>query len=237
MLKRFFLATLLLSGAVAVVSLPPRAGAGGKEAADNAQPSVAYNDTRQIAIAFDLVDLGRATKAPDLLISAARILKRIDAKDGDIPAEVSGGKDEPGVKTDLKKVAKDLLSEAVKLAPDNKTIADLATHAAEEKLIVPPAEAGKRGSFGGAKQYYHQPGAGVTITWRVKFVGGQDAAVSVRGNGRNNLTLRVSGNDGVNLSWQSRNPSLNWVPARNAMYTITVQNNGPGGCAYTLYHN
>jgi len=239
MLQRVTLAALLLSGllAWAVLSAPERASAEDKETAKAAPPGVAYNDTRQIAIALDLVDLGRTTKAPDLLISAARILRRIEPRDGDDKPQVSGGTDEPGIKTDLKTVAKNLLTEAVKMAPDNKTIADLAKHATEEKLVVPPPEPGKRGTFGGPKQYFHQPGAGVTLTWQARFVGGQDAAVSVQGNGRNSLTLRVSGNDGVNQYWTSRNPSLNWVPHRNAMYTITVTNNGPGGCAYTLYHN
>jgi hypothetical protein len=239
MLKCISLTAMLLSGLLAWATLntPERAHAGGdKDASKDAPASVAYNDTRQIAIAFDLVDLGRTAKAPDLLISAARILRRIETQDGDEKGEVGGGTDEPGIKTNLKTVAKELLSEAVKMAPDNKTIAELAQHAADEKLVVPP-EPGARGSMRGARQHFHKPATGVSVTWKLKFVGGQPAAIAVRGNGRNILDLRVSGADGVNLYWLSQNPSLTWVPMRNAAYTITVTNKGPGPVAYTMFHN
>jgi hypothetical protein len=142
-------ALLAAMGVSALVALGASAGGGDK--ADGKDPGVAHNDTRQLAMAFDLIELGRATRAPDLLISAARILRRIEPRPGEVTPEVSGGKDEGGVKLDLKAKANELLTEAVAMSPDNATIASMAKLAREERLVVPPAESGKRGTFGGPR--------------------------------------------------------------------------------------
>jgi hypothetical protein len=232
-------AAALAAGLFTVLSL---GGSSSAQEGDkpSAPPSVVHDDTRQIAVALDLIELGRATKAPELLISAARILHRIEPQKGDLTPEASNGTDQGGGEPpSFKTMAKDLFAEAVKLAPkkEAKAIAALVKQAEANDLVIPPPEKRNRESFGGPRSYFHQPGAGVVMTWRMKFIGGRPASVTVQGNGRNMLTLRVSGNDGVNLSWTSRNPALNWVPNRNAGYTVTVTNDGPGGAAYTLYHN
>src|SRR5947209_239922 len=91
-------AVALAAGLFALVTLSERGSAqgGDKDTASAAHSSVVHDDTRQIAVALDLIELGRATKAPELLISAARILRRIETKKGDITPEVSNGTDQAG---------------------------------------------------------------------------------------------------------------------------------------------
>jgi hypothetical protein len=237
MTKRLWTTALLLAGLAGLVGLSGGLGAADKkDEAPSAPAGAGPNEAQQIAMAYDLADMGHRAKAPDLLVTAARILRRINPIDGTDQPAAEGGNDAKGEKVSLKEVADGWLAEARKMAPDDKAIAALADQAAKEDLVFPP-EPGKRGTFGGPRQYFHRPGVGVALTWNLRFRGGQPASVSVQGNGRNTLTLTVRGNDGVFLTQTGPNPAANWVPAASAGYTVTVRNDGPGSAAYTLYHN
>jgi hypothetical protein len=200
-----------------------------KDAAVQADP--AGDAVRHIAAALDLAELGRKEKAPELLIAAARALRMIPATAGKDKAEVKEGKDElksgeeaPSMVT----MSDELLAEAMKLAGDDKAIAELAQRVKETKT---------RESLGGPRSYYHRPGAGSTIVHTATFLAGRRGSVTVSGNGVNSLTLRVDGPGRGHWEWTGLNPHLDFYPGLTGVCTISVTNNGPGPVAYTLWHN
>lgn len=202
-----------------------------KEDAVQVKADPVSDDVRHIALAYDLAEYGRKAKSPEMLVSAARILRKIRTTPGTEKPTIEGGKDEKEEKAEavsLLEESNHLLAEARKLAPDDALIGDLIERITKEKT---------RGSIGGPRSHYHKPGAGTTMTWNVSFAGGQPASVAVQGNGRNALTLTVRGPGGHFLTWTGPNPSLSWVPRQTKPYTITVTNDGPGACAYRMYHN
>jgi hypothetical protein len=227
---RFWGVALLLAG-VTCLTLGPALLADEKEKPTKVESDPAADDVRHIASALDLAELGRKEKSPVLLIAAARTLRLIPTTPRKEKVEVKEGKDElkaneeaPG----MVKMSDDLLAEAMKLAPDDKVIADLVQRVKETKT---------RESLGGPRTYYHRPGAGSTIVHTATFRGGRVGRVVVNGNGINTLTLRVAGPGTGRWEWIGPNPSLDFVPGITGVCTISVTNNGPGPVAYTLWHN
>lgn len=211
------------------LSLSP-AAADDKKSEPVAKADPVADAVRQIAMAYELAEYGRQTRSPEILVAAARILRHIHTTPGKEPSKVEQGKEEPGdaEAVSMVKESEKLLAEAKNLAPDDSTIAQLIDRTMREK---------SRGAVGGPRSYRHRPGAGAVISMSVRFRGGQPASVSVTGNGRNTLTLRVTGPEGLNLVWTGPHPSLNWVPDVAHTYTISVRNDGPGPVGYTLFHN
>lgn len=206
-------------------------GAADDQAAAPVKADPISDDVRNIAMAYDLAAYGRTARSPESLVTAARILRQIRALAGTESSSVEGaGNDTEEKQEPISLLAESdrLLDEARKMAPDDAVIAQLADRVAKEKT---------RGSLRGPRSYTHQPGSGVKRTWNLRFVGGQPASVAVRGNGRNLLTLTVTGPGGHYLTWTGPNPSLSWLPRTTHGYTITVTNNGPGKAGYTLFHN
>lgn len=192
---------------------------------------------RQIAMAAELAEMGRATKTPDMLVTAARILRRIRTAPGTGKTTVEGT-EEKGEPVSLTAQSDALLKEARTMAPDDAALGDLIARAAKD---APPAadKTGPqgRGSLIGPRTYFHRPGAGTVVTLATTFQGGMPASVAVTGNGRNSLTLTVTGPGGHYYTWTGLNPSVTWVPNATKTFTISIKNNGPGAAAYTLYHN
>lgn len=222
----------ILAGLLGGLGTPSAAPADEKKD-DSVQvkPDPVSDDVRHIALAYDLADYGRSIKSPEMLISAARILRKIRTTPGKEKPTIEDGKDEKDDSDEpvsLVAESDKLLAEARKLAPDDAIIGELAERAAKEKT---------RGSVGGPRSHYHKPGAGVKLTWNVTFKAGQPASVAVQGNGKNTLTLTVTGPGGHYLYWSGPNPSVSWVPKVTKTYTISVTNDGPGACAYRMYHN
>jgi hypothetical protein len=187
----------------------------------------------EIDTAYDLADLGRAEKKPALLIVAARMMAKHKLVPGDGKATTEGGKEvASSADLSMREQAERLLAEAKSMDPSNEAVAALVAAATKE------LEAGGRGAIGGPKYYSHSPGVGQTINLAVPFVPGQPATISVRGNGRNSLTLKVQhpGRGGW-LEQTGRNPSVTWVPVVAAPQVITITNNGPGSVSYTLFTN
>src|SRR5262245_57699392 len=172
MTRRFWTAALL-AGLLGFSGLGAPAADDKKDEKKGAPAAEAHDafpdDVQQIALAYQLAEMGRRAKAPDLLVSAARILRRIKPVEGDTKPEVKGGEDAKGEKVVLVKESDKLLAEAKALAPDDKAVAAAADKAAKEDLVFPPVP-GKRGTYGGPRSYHHQPGAGVTLTWNRSFV-------------------------------------------------------------------
>jgi hypothetical protein len=228
MTKRFLAVAVLLAG-LSCLTLGPGVLAEEKKDAPTSDPAAIA--VRHIASALDLAELGRKEKEPELLIAAARTLRMISTVPGKEKVEVKEGKDElkEGDKAPtMTEMSDALLAEALKLAPDDKVIADLVQRVKETKT---------RESLGGPRTYYHRPGAGSTIVHTARFIGGRVGRVAVTGNGVNTLTLRVEGPGGAHWVWVSRNPSLDFVPGQTGVCTISVTNDGPGPVAYTLWHN
>jgi hypothetical protein len=186
---------------------------------------------QHITSAYDLAAYGRKEKAPELLVSAAFVLRTVHVEKGDEKPKVEKGEEsdgKPAEAVSLKAVSDKLLAEAREMAAGDKLVLDLADRVTKEKT---------RESVGGPRSYYHQPGAGSTLTWNVTFYGGRPASVGVTGNGRNSITLTVQGPGGHYATWTGHNPQLSWVPNATKTFTVSVTNNGPGSCAYTFYHN
>jgi hypothetical protein len=219
-------AGLLLALAAILVTLPGSRAADSPAKSKEEKSAEAVNS---IAAAYRMADAARESKSPEMLIGAAKLLRSISAKPGDVETttekgeKVKGGEAEP-----LQKIAAAWLKEAGAMAPKDELI---------QKLVSRLLDTEEQGSLGGPRSYFHRPGVGQTINWNVTFAGGQPASVSVTGNGRNRLTLTVTGPQGHYYTWTGGNPSVNWVPDRTKTYTITVRNDGPGEAAYTLYHN
>jgi len=231
MLKRLWLTCVTLGTfgflTLGLVPTPPVTAA--EKSTDERSEKQVKEDgekVKALGMAYELVDMGREKKSPEMLIAAARILRTTRTTPGKEKTEIKEGKDEKSDKdeVDLKEESDKLLKEAVALDKGAKPLAD-----GVAKL--------GRGSLGGPRSYFHRPGAGTVISLGVSFRGGQPANISVTGNGRNSLTLTATAPNGHFLTWTGLNPSLNWVPVNTHGWTITVTNNGPGAAAYTLYHN
>jgi hypothetical protein len=227
---RFWSVALLLAG-LSCLTVGPVVLADEKEKPAKVESDPAADACRHIASALDLAELGRKEKSPVLLIAAARTLRLYPATPGKEKVEVKEGKDELKAGEEaptMTRMSDELLDEAMKLAPDDKTIAELAQRVRENKT---------RESLGGPRTYYHRPGAGTTIVHTANFIGGRVGSVTVSGNGVNTLTLRVDGPAGGHWEWTGRNPHLDFVPGNTGVCRIAVTNNGPGPVAYTLWHN
>ena len=61
--------------------------------------------------------------------------------------------------------------------------------------------------------------------------------MTIRGDGYHTLTTTVQGPGGYYYQWTGRNAATTWVPGVPGLTSITVVNNGPGACDYTMYHN
>jgi hypothetical protein len=195
-----------------------------------AEAGSAADAVRHIASAYDLAAIGRQEKSPELLVAAARVLRLFIASPGPKKATVENGKDEKGTREppSLRAESDRLLAEAENMGTDNAALADLIKDMLKDKT---------RGATGGPKAYSHQPSAGATVTLDVQFDGKAPATITVQGNSRNLLTLTVTDPDGPHASSTGMSPMISWVPRATKTFKISVTNNGPGTCPYTLYHN
>lgn len=209
---------------------PPAVAEERKElSGEDKSAAAAAEVVREIGMAVQLADYGRKEKSPQMLIAAARILRHIHTTPGsDEPKAEKGevAKQKPASLADL---SEKLLDEARKMAGDDKTILEMADRVAKEEKT--------RGALGGPRSYTHAPGDGSVLTWNVRFRPGVPASVSVVGNGRNMLTTTVQGPGGYYFTWTGHNASTSWIPAVPGPTSITVVNDGPGPCYYTMYHN
>ncbi len=219
------------------------ASVGGPAAADEAKkddtstvkPNPAAEDVANVALAYRLAEYGRKHKSPEMLVSAARILRHVKTTPGketpkiEAPKGEETPKDEPLEAASLMDESKKMLADAKKLAPDDAIVAELVERAAKEKT---------RGSLGGPRTYRRALRPGFTNTWGVNFVGHRPASVSVTGNGIAVFTVEAI-NDGGQVVAVNTGPypSLNWVPAFTRRFTLRVRNDGGGFSGYTLYHN
>ncbi len=224
------IAPLSLLGCLLVVN-PPAPAEEKKEdpAAADKTAAAAAESVREIGMALQLAEYGRRENSPEMLIAAARILRKIRATPGTDEPKAEGGEAAKKPAASLGDLSDKLLEEARKKAGDDKAILEMADRVAKEPK--------GRGALGGPRSYTHAPGDGVSLTWSVRFRVGVPASVSVVGDGVNRLTTTVQGPGGYHYTWTGHNASTSWVPGVPGFTTITVTNRGPGAAYYTMYHN
>src|SRR5262249_28053687 len=154
----------LVGGLIVGLGATTAAPADEKGGKPDSAAAKAAEDVRNIALASQLAEYGRQHKSPESLIAAARILRAIRTTPGTDKATVSEGKEEGDGKEapSLLDQSDEMLKEAKHMAPDDSVIGQL----------IDRASRGKRGSVGGARSYFHRPGAGTVISHNVRFVAG-----------------------------------------------------------------
>jgi hypothetical protein len=222
-------APLFLLGCLLGVSPPAPAEEKKEPSAEGRTATAAAESVREIGMALQLAEYGRKENSPEMLISAARILRKIRSTPGTDEPKAEGGDAAKKPAASLGDLSDKLLEEARKKAGDDKTILEMADRVAREEKA--------RGALGGPRSYTHAPGDGVNLTWSVRFRVGVPASVSVVGDDVNRLTTTVQGPGGYVYSWTGHNASTSWVPGVPGFTTITVVNRGPGAAYYTMYHN
>jgi len=239
-------AALLVACGIGIVSL---ALAADKPAtADKAPPAATADVTNpkltpeaeavgQITMAEDLIDYGRKQKAPEALITAARILGSIPAgKTGDQKPETEKPDKAPpaGEKRPvMSHKPADLLAEAKKMAPDDKTIATLADEVAKILAEKP------KGVSTGPASVSNGIDAGATDTWRYNFAGGEYARVDVYGDGASDLSLTILDGSGPRFlgPFTGTHCWAYWTPPADGRYTVKIYNVGGNTTSYTMNTN
>jgi hypothetical protein len=225
---------LALAGLVLVGPAAPADEA--KKADEPAKLNPAGADVAHIALAYQLAEYGRKNKNPEMLVSAARILRHIKPTPGkenpkiEAPRGEEPKEDKVSEPVSLTAQSKALLEEAKKMAPDDATVAELIDRVNKDTAT--------RGSLGGPRSFTRFIRPGGVHAWGVNFVGNVPASVSVTGNGVTVFTLEAINERGsVAAASTGPYPSLCWPPAFTRHFTIRVRNDGPVPCTYTLYHN
>jgi hypothetical protein len=234
MSKRFWLAAVAMLGVLFLVPSTNSRAADEKITRDQEEAMKSDEDVCNISMAYELAAIGRKQKAPEMLVCAAKLLKgtNFSTRPGKEEATLVGSKDKilAGPQLDLSAQATELLDEAQKIAENTKNQPVL-------ELIKKARTEEGRGAVGGPKTYFHQPGAGATITLDVPFVGNAPGRVWVQGNGANRLTLKVTGPKGWTGTMTGLNPSVAWSGHPAGTYTISITNDGRTACAYRLFTN
>ena len=234
MSKRYWLAAVALVGAFVLTSSRDIRADDEKLTKEQEEAAKADEDVSHIAMSYELAEVGRKQKAPEMLVCAAKLLKgtNFTTRPGKEEGTIQGTKDKvlAGPQLDLSAQATELLDEAQKMAEKSKNQPVL-------ELIKKARSEEGRGAVGGPKTYLHQPGAGATITLDIPFAGGAPGRVWVQGNGRNVLDLKVTGPKGWNGTNVGRAPSVSWAGHPAGTYTISITNTGRTPCAYRLLTN
>jgi Sec-independent protein translocase protein TatA len=221
--------------ALSVLAAKFNAPARGDEETKEPAISPAAQDVANVAMAYRLAEYGRKHRAPEMLVSAARILRHIKGTPSNAKPEIEAPKgeqaaeDKPAEAASLMEESKKLLDEAKKMAPDDAIITELIERIGKEKT---------RGSLGGPRTFSGTLRKGSAHKWGVNFAGRQTASVSVTGNGVAIFSLEAINDAGrIVATSTGRFPSISWVPASTRHFTVRVRNVGGGVSGYTLYHN
>lgn len=222
--------SIVLLCLVAAAAAPRLTGAEEKKGTNAAAPEAvagakandAADKVQKVALAHSLIRYARKSKAPEGLITAARILaevggEKLEAKPtsvADPKAPKAGKKDKPVADNSPKA----LLAEAKKLSGDDPAIVKLANSVELS-----------RGAVGGPKRAAHSVNALGTDSFSVTFRGGEVARVAISGDGDTRLDLFIYDEFG-NLVDSRVGPGddamASWVPKWTGKFTIKVVNRG-----------
>ena len=239
MLKLRTLALLIPLG-IASLTLADEPKATEKPAKDAAPAKVKpqAEAVGQVTLAADLVEYGRDQKAPEALITAARILGTLpEMKDVDQKPEVEKA-DKVTPATGEKHAARsdkpaDLLAEAKKMSGDDASVVALADQVAKiinEKL---------RGVVTGPARVSVSIDPGDRNTWRFRYAGGEEARVDLWGDGASQLSLSIYDENGGRFlgPFEGTHCWAHWTPDHDAKYTIHVHNRGDNTTHYRVHTN
>jgi hypothetical protein len=192
------------------------------EAAAKARPSAQAAAVQQLHLAHSLIEYGRKNKAPEALITAARILGAHGATElkekptHERPADAP--KAEKKDKAAVDNSPRALLEEAKKLSKNNPAVVALAN-----SLEL------SRGAVGGPKRTVEVVRPLATDVYRLTFRGGEVARVAVSGDGDTRLDLYVYDENGNPITSQvgpGDDCLASWVPRWTGVFVIRVVNRG-----------
>jgi hypothetical protein len=246
MLRRIAFLALLLAAGVLFAALPSAADEKKADTPDNEKVENAEFKAGLIAdltAAGRLAEFGRKYKAPEALIAAADLLRKVEAKSGgkledltEKPTDESGKeiKDETKKAVDLKDQAAALFVEADTLAAENPK-----TSAAVTALIK---EAEKRtydrDVFGGPKRIERAINPGQVHVYHIPFIANLPASVGLTSQG-STLRFQIKAGDNELFGVRGNYANYNWTPrgGPTRTFTVVVHNVGKQGSVYTLLAN
>jgi hypothetical protein len=191
-------------------------------AAAQAKPSADADSVQQIHLAHSLIEYGRKNKAPEALITAARILAangtvELDQKPTheSTPDAPKGEKKEKPAPDNTPKA---LLEEAKALSSNDAAVVALANSIELS-----------RGAVGGAKRVVDVVEPLEADVYKITFRGGEVARTAVSGDGDTRLDLYVFDENG-SLITSEVGPGddclASWVPKWTGVFIIKVVNRG-----------
>jgi hypothetical protein len=204
-----------------------------------AKPTAASQGVSDLALAHSLIRWGREHKSPESLITAAKILAGISAKEIKMEPETkASGADvqkpeKPIQKTPVDNSPKALLDEARAMsdAPHIAALADAVASQLEER---------KRGAASGPRMWKAVLPALSRHTYRVTFRGGEIASVAISGDGDTDLDLYVYDQFGNLIGVDNDYTDdciVTWIPRWTGPFIIEVVNRGPVYNEYVAAHN
>lgn len=190
--------------------------------------------TNQIFLAYQAAKYGRLNKSPDALIFAASILKTTFNDKVLVEKETEGGQPDSGTKNSKSNLNADtFLKEAKLLAKGDKNL--LGRIAAVAKM-----EPKERGAIGGPKRGTTEVKSYGTDVVNLRFKGGENAVITVTGDGDTDLDLFVydeSGNLVGSDTGGSDDCRVRFFPKWSGVFKIKIKNLGNVYNHYTLVTN
>lgn len=193
------------------------------EKPDGAKRSQSADHIEKNHLAYQIAKYGRATKSPDAMLVAAKILLELPAKKMEIEKQTEGGETDVNAKKDTGEMtAAQFLKDARLFAKGDKNV--LARIAEIEKTA--PDD---RGAYGGPKRTQTRVRAKATDIFPISFRGGEQAVVSVSGDGDTDLDLFVfdqKGNLIASATDGTDDCIVRFYPLRSGLFIIRVKNLG-----------
>lgn len=176
-----------------------------------------------IFLAFQAAKYGRANKSPDALIFAASVLRKIPGDKVMLDKETEGGQPDTEKKSVKPNQTADIfLNEARILAGKDKFLLGRIKAVAQMRPDV-------RGSEGGPKRANTDVKAFGTDVITLRFKGGENAVVTISGDGDTDLDLLVydeNGNLVASDTGGSDNCRVRFYPKKSGAFKIKVKNLG-----------
>lgn len=216
--------TVFLSAVLAACALTsPMAFAGAAKAkvnraAEATKPSEKTTAIAAVATATALARYGDANRDALALIQAAKMLKTAGGTEA--AQKRSSGKGAEKAATANPYTADAVLARAKELAKDNPALT---------RLVDDVAVASARGAGGGPKRHSDVVSSNDTDSYRIRYEGGEPAAIFVSGDGDSDLDLYVyDENDNLICSDTDSTDDMicRWNPRWTGPFTIRIKNLG-----------
>lgn len=205
------------------------------EMAAKAKMSADADAVQSLRLAHSLIAYGRKNKAPEALITAARILSThgtSELKEKATHEKAAEAAKAEKTKKDTKVAdnsPKALLEEAKKLSNNNPAVIALANSVELS-----------RGAVGGPKRKVDEVNPLAADRYKIEFRGGEVARVLVSGDGDTRLDLYIYDENG-NLVTSQVGPGddclASWVPRWTGVFTIRIVNRGLVSNRYIIATN